>query len=70
MRVKDVIIGEFYRVRNNDFAWAQAVEIIPPKTGVNNTNSTLVKCNWVTSKKDKFGLIKYFKVSSLVKEKE
>ena len=70
MRVKDIKIGDFYRVKDNDFCWAQPIEILPPKTGINNTNATLVKCKWVTSKKDSFGLIKYFRVSNLIKPKE
>ena len=71
MRVKDIKIGEFYRVKGNDFCWAQAIEILPPKRGINTTKATLIKCKWVTSKKfanDGIVLIKYFRVSELVKE--
>lgn len=71
MLVKDIRIGEFYRVKGNEnYCWAQAIEILPPKTGENNTNATIVKCKWVVYKTDNFGVIKYFKVSRLIKPKE
>ena len=67
MRVKDIKIGEFYRVKGNNYAWAQAVEVIPPTAFENDTNATLVKCRWVVDKKDTCGLMKYFKVSELTR---
>ena len=71
MRVKDVKLGEFYRVKGNeDYCWAQPIEILPPKTGINNTNAIMVKCRWVVHKNDKVGLNKYFRVSNLIKPKE
>lgn len=75
MRIKDVKLGEFYRVKGNEnYCWAQAIEILPPKTGINDTNATVVKCKWVIRKEDvntsSFIPIKYFKVSNLFAEKE
>lgn len=74
MLIKDIKIGEFYRVKGNEnYCWAQAIEILPPKTGKNTTRATVVKCKWVVNKKDvdsPFVLIKYFKVSNLIKPKE
>lgn len=70
MRVKDIKIGEFYRVKGNEYCWAQPIEILPPKTGINLMNVTLIKCNWVINKDDTVGLVKYFRVSSLIKSKE
>lgn len=74
MLIKDIKIGEFYRVKGNEnYCWAQAIEILPPKTGKNNTRATVVKCKWVRCKKDvenHFVLIKYFKASDLIKPKE
>lgn len=70
MRVSDIKIGEFYRVKDNDYAWAKVVQIIPPMTPPNNTRATVVKCEWVVNNNDKFGLIKYFKVSNLVEGKK
>ena len=57
-------------MRGNNTAWAQAMEIIPPKTGINETNAILVKCSWVIHKNDTYGLVKYFRVSSFVTPRE
>lgn len=70
MKAEDIKIGEFYRVRDNELGYAQAMKIIPPKTAENKSNSILVKCYWVVNKDDAVGLVKYFKVSRLVKQKE
>lgn len=70
MKIVDIKIGEFYRVKHNTYSWARVVQIIPPMTPPNNTRATIVKCEWVVNKDDEFGLIKYFKVSDLVKEKK
>ncbi len=69
MKITDIKIGEFYRIKGNSFAWAKAVQIIPPKTPPNTTRSTVVKCEFLINKTDKTGLIKYFKASDLEKRK-
>jgi len=64
-------IGHYYRHRDTPtYAWAKALEIIPPKTGVNTHGYLIVKCEWVLDKNSSFGLIKYFKLSDLVNNKE
>lgn len=68
MKIAEIKIGEFFRVRGNNYAWVKAVQIIPPGTPPNTTRSTVVKCEWLVNKNDKTGLIKYFKASDLVKE--
>ena len=70
MRIVNIKIGEFYRVKHNSYAWVKVVQIIPPMTPPNATKATMVKCEWVVNKDDKFGLIKYFRASDLVKEKK
>lgn len=70
MRIVNIKIGELYRVKHNSYAWVRAVRIIPPMTPPNYTRATMVKCEWVVDKDDKFGLIKYYRASDLVKEKK
>ncbi len=70
MKIVNIKIGEFYRVKYNSYAWARAVRIIPPMTPPNNTRATIVECEWVVNKDDEFGLIKYFKASDLAEEKK
>lgn len=62
----EIRIGEYYRHKEHPaYAWAKVLEILPPKTGENTSNNYIAKCEWVVSKSDPFGLIKYFKLSDL-----
>lgn len=70
MKASKIKIGEVYRVNGNDHAFAKVIEILPPMVPPNNTRATVVKCEWIVNRNDKFGLIKYLKASSLVKENE
>ena len=70
MKAKDIKIGEFYRVQDNKLIYAKALKVMPPKTAENKSNSILVECYCVLNKDDTCGLVKYFKVSRLVKLKE
>ncbi len=66
MRVKDIVIGEYYRHKDTlNYGWAKALEVIPPKTGVNVHNYYIVKCEWAPDKSSSFGVIKYFKASDI-----
>jgi hypothetical protein len=68
MRTKDLVIGEYYRHKDNPaVGWARALEVLPPKQKGNTQNYILVRCEWTMHKNDKFGLIKHFRISSLVK---
>lgn len=74
MKTKDIIIGTFYRNKNsrdsfgNFYSYAKVLKILKPKQEENTTRKMLVKCEWVINKNDSFGLIKYFKISDLIKE--
>ena len=67
MKRSDIRVGEFYRVKGNEYAYAKVIEVIPPMTSINNTRAYVAKCQWVINKDDKFGMIKYFKISELTK---
>jgi hypothetical protein len=66
---KDLVIGEYYRHKATpNYSWAKILEIIEPHTGVNNNNYPVAKCELTVDKGDTFGMIKYFKLSNLIKE--
>lgn len=67
MRSKDIVIGESYRHKDSPrYCWAKALKILKPNEE-NNTSRIIVKCEWSQNKNDMFGLIKYFKLTDLVK---
>jgi hypothetical protein len=67
MRIKDVIMGKYYRHKDHpDYAWAKPLKIIPPKQGVNTHGYPIIECEWTIYKDATTGLIKYFKASNLV----
>ena len=69
MRPQDIVIGNYYRHKESPrYAWAKAVEILNPKTGVNAHAYKIVKCEWTTDKNESFGLIKYFRPRDLIKD--
>lgn len=69
MRVKDIEIGEYYRLKTSPtYGYVKALEVIQPKSGINTTRNILVKCEHVVYKSDKVGFIRYFKVSEIIKE--
>ena len=68
MRAKDLVVGEFYRHKDNPtYCWAKVINILAPNTVENNLSKIIVKCEWSTDKDSVVGLIKYFKPSDLVK---
>jgi len=68
---KTIEIGKYYRHKDHpDYAYAKAIEVIPPKTGVNPHTHRIVKCEWTLSKGQDFGLIKYFRFTDLIPDKE
>jgi hypothetical protein len=69
MRVKDLIIGETYRHKDNPkIGYAKVVRILKPKEDINPHNRIIVKCEWTYSKNADIGLIKYFNPRDLEKE--
>jgi len=80
MRTQDIVIGETYRHRDHpNYAYAKVLKIIRPMAkykqqyaGLTDDEKAIktvcVKCEWMLSKNDSFGLIKYFRPRDLVKE--
>ncbi len=67
MKIK---VGDHARHRDTpNYGWAKVLEIIPPKTGLNTSRCKVAKVEWSVGKNDNMGMIKYFKVSSLIVEK-
>jgi hypothetical protein len=70
MRAIDIVIGESYRHKDHPtYCWAKAIKVLKPKQDENTNSYIVVKCEWSTEKNDKFGMIKYFTPSNLVKPK-
>jgi len=70
MRLQDIVLGEFYRLKwHPTYGYAKAVEILKPKQGINPHSYLIVKCEYILNKKETFGLIKYFRLSDLIREK-
>ena len=69
MRPQDIQVGEFYRFKAHpDYSYAKAIEVLRPKKGVNTHTYTIVKCEHLISKNDKFGFIRYFRPCDLMRE--
>jgi hypothetical protein len=80
MRTQDIVIGETYRHRDHpNYCYAKALKIIRPMAKYKQKYADLtddekliktvcVKCEWIISKNDSLGLIKYFKPCDLVKD--
>lgn len=69
MKAKDIVIGEYYKHRTSSKPFAKAIKILNPRQDENTNNYVVVKCEWVMSKDDKCGFIKYFRPMDLVKIK-
>lgn len=68
MRAKDIIIGEYYRHKDNaSYCFAKPIKILKPKEDENIHNRIIVKCEWSIGKNECMGLIKYFKPSDLIR---
>jgi len=70
-----VEVGKYYHLRDQDpnstcYPYAKVLEIIPPRTGKNNTNRKVAKCEWTVRKDDEFGFIKYFFVGDMIPAKD
>ena len=68
MRANDIEMGEHYRHKDTPtYGWARALKVLKPKEAENPHNRIIVKCEWSTTMNAKFGIIKYFKPSDLMK---
>jgi len=65
MNSKNIVIGDYYRHRGNEKAWAKVLAILPPRKGLNTHTYWIAKCEWTINKDDLIGLIKYFRLSDL-----
>lgn len=67
MRPQDIVIGESYRLRRSpNYGFAKAIEIIPPKTGLNEHTYKIVKCEHSVVINDTFGFIRHFRPCDLI----
>ena len=69
MNSKNVVIGNYYRLEGSTFAWAKVVAILPPHKDKNTHGYWIAECEWSQHKDATIGMIKYFKLRDLVKEK-
>lgn len=70
MRLQDIKIGEFYRLKEHpNYCYAQAVGFLKPMEHPNENKFTVVKCLYSVQKNDNFTLVKYFKPNDLQKGK-
>jgi len=70
MRIQDIKIGEYYRLRSSPtYGYLKAISIIKPKTGININTFMVIECEHTVYKNDSFGFIKYYKPCDLLKEK-
>lgn len=68
MRIKETVKGESYRHKDNQgYGWAKVIEVLKPGDRENTNTYTVVKCEWSIDKNGRFGMIKYFRPSDLVK---
>lgn len=77
MRVKDVVIGEYYKVVDSPYYYAKAIQIHRPRPAY-HTNATviekmtkriLIECEYVVDRGDTIGRKMYFSSNALIKIK-
>lgn len=69
MMAKDIVVGESYRHKENPkYCYAKVIKVLQPRELENTTNKIIAKCEYSVNKDDSFGLIKYFKISDLVRD--
>lgn len=79
MRIKDIEVGEYYRLASTKscgeynsgyYGWVKVLEIFKKgQYGNPDPKKCLIKCEHTVYKTDTCGFIRYFKPSSLVKER-
>lgn len=69
MRIQDIKVGEWYKIKNtNGYGWVQVLEIY--KKGQYNSpdkSKSLIKCHHVVNKNDSVGFVRYFRPMDLIK---
>jgi hypothetical protein len=62
-------VGDYVRHRTTPrYCWAKILEIIPPHKGKNVHGYKIARCEWTVGKGDAIGLIKYFRLSDLIRD--
>ena len=65
MNSKNIVIGNYYRLRGNERGWAKVTALLPPRKGLNTRGYWIAKCEWSMEKDAYIGLIQYFRLSDL-----
>ena len=68
MNSKNIVIGDYYRLRDEKYAWAKVLAILPPRKGLNTHGYWIAECEWTMEKDAVIGLIKYFRLSDLIEK--
>jgi hypothetical protein len=69
MKVKDIIIGEYYRLKDNpNYGYFKALKILKPKQFPNDKNYIVIQGEHTINKNDNFGFYRYFKPIDLIKQ--
>ena len=69
MRPQDIKNGETYRLKHSPYySYFKAIQVIPAGIGINTKCYAIVKGEHTVNKDDKFGFIKYYRASDLIKE--
>ena len=67
MRAKDIELNKHCRLRGtNEYGWVKPICIIPPRTGINDKNYIVVKCEHTISKKGLIEFIRYFRPVNII----
>jgi len=76
LRVQDIEIGKYYRIRNTSgeycdyYGWAKAIKIYKRgQYGNPSPNKSCVECEHTVNKNDKCGFIRYFSPYDLIDTK-
>ena len=76
MRIQDIKIGEYYRLKNTGgeyckyYGWVQVLETYRRgQWGSPDKTKSLVKCKHTVDKNDKYGITRYFRPMDLVDTK-
>ena len=71
MRISDIKIGEYYRLKYSpDYVYIKVIKIYKPREYKEEYNFYLVECEHVINKSDKIGFIRYVKAKNIVRDKK
>ena len=68
MRLKDIVIGEYYRLKSNpNYGYIKPIGILQPKQYPNENSYIVVECEHIVRLGDITGFIRYFKPVDIIK---